>query len=62
MQSGLGSIRALACADRRPAGRNEGPIQSPNDDSVLGGSVVGEGADHRTRGRARSPSQLSRYG
>ena len=57
-----GSIRALACADRRLAGRNEGPIQSPNGDSFGGALVVGEGAGHRTRGRVRSPSQLNRHG
>ena len=32
MQSGLGSTRALACSDRRLAGRNEGVIQSLNGD------------------------------
>ena len=55
MQSKLGSIRALACADRRPAGRSEDPIKSANGDSFAGANVVGEGADHRTRGRVRSP-------
>ncbi len=62
MRLGLGSIRALACADRRPAGRNESPIRSLNGDPFGSASVVGEGADHRTRGRVRSPSQLLRHG
>ncbi len=62
MQFESGSRRALACADRRPAGRNEGPIQSPHVDLFRGAIVVGEGADHRTRGRVRSPSQLHCYG
>ena len=62
MQSEMGSTRALACSDRRLAGRNGRVIQSLNGDSFDRASVVGEGADHRTRGRVRSPSQLNRYG
>ena len=69
MSSEWGSIRALACAGRRPAGRSEDVRQSPNGDSFASVSVVGEGAglfgrqaDHRTRGRVRSPSQRNRYG
>ncbi len=62
MQSELGSTRALACPDRRPAGRNGGTIQSLNSHSFEQASVVGEGANHRTRRRARSPSQLISHG
>ncbi len=62
MQSGLGSIRALACADRRPAGRKGGAIQSLNGDPVERPGVVGGDADHSTRGRVRSPFQLNSHG
>ena len=62
MQSELGSIRALACSDRRPAGRSQGPKQSPNGGLFIDARVVGGGADHRTRGRVCSPVQLNRHG
>ena len=51
MQSESGSTRALACSDRRPAGRNGVETQSLSGDSAGGTNVVGEGADHGTRGR-----------
>ena len=57
----LGSTRAFACPAQRPAGQNGGPIQSLNGDSFERASVVGEGADHRTRGRVRSPSRLNSH-
>jgi len=57
MQSDLGSTRASACPDRRRAGRNESSIQLPNGDSFVHGRLVGEGADHSTRGRVRSRSE-----
>ena len=50
MQSVLGSTRALACFDRRLAGRNERVGQAVNSDSIDRIAVVGEGADHGTRG------------
>ena len=62
MQEELGSIRALACSDRRLADRNGRVIQSLYGDSFDRARVVGEGADHSTRGRVRSPSQANRYG
>ena len=62
MQSGKGSTRALACSDRRLAGRNGVEAQSRNGDSAGRTNVAGEGADHSTRGRVRSPSHLNRYG
>ena len=62
MQSDMGSTRALACSDRRLAGRNGGAIQSLNGAPFERAKVVGEGADHCTRGRVRSPSQLNSYG
>ena len=62
MQQGLGSTRALACSDRRLAGRNGGAIQSLNGGPVERAHVVGEGADHSTRRRVRSPSQQNGYG
>ncbi len=55
MQWELGSTRAPACSDWRLAGRNGGAIPSLNGDSFERASVVGEGADHRTGGRVRSP-------
>ena len=55
--SKLGSTRALACSDRRLADRNGDVIQSLNGDLFERASVVGEGADHCTRGRVRSPFQ-----
>src|SRR5262245_18642511 len=61
VQSAMGSTRALACSDRRPAGRNPYAVRSPNGDAFGCTNVVGEGADHSTRGRARSPLQVS-YG
>ncbi|MBI2948651.1 MAG: hypothetical protein HYY23_13490, partial [Verrucomicrobia bacterium] len=51
----MGSTRALACSDRRLAGRNGRVGQSLNDASVERPDVVGEGANHGTRGRVRSP-------
>jgi len=60
MQSETGSTRALACSDRRPAGRNESIIQSPDGYPFESPCVVGEGANHCTRGaagRVRSPFQ-----
>ncbi len=62
MQSGLGSTRTLACPDWRLAGRNGRVTQSLNGDLVERARVVGEGADHRTRERVRSPVQLNGYG
>ena len=58
MQSEMGSTRALACSDRRPAARNEGLMQSLNGDSFERSIVVGEVANHSTRGCVRSPSRL----
>src|SRR5262245_1118841 len=57
MQLDLGSTRASACPDRRLAGRNGSATQLPNGDSFVHGRVVGEAADHSTRGRVRSPTQ-----
>ncbi len=54
--------RARACPARRLAGRNWSGIQSLNGDPFGDPKVVGEGADHRTRGRVRSPFQPNRYG
>ncbi len=62
MQSELGSTRAHACPDRRLAGRDGDAIRSLNGDSFERAGVVGDGADHRTRVRVRSPSQLNSYG
>ena len=62
MQKELGSTRALASFDRRLAGRNGVETQSLDGDSAGRTSVVGEGADHCTRGRVRSPSHLNSYG
>ena len=59
MQLELGSTRALACFDRRPRRSEEGVMQSLNSDSSERHFVVGEGANHRTRGRARSPSNCT---
>src|SRR4030095_8826280 len=49
MQSEMGSTRALACSDGRPAGRDEVVVQSLNGDSFERFIVVGEGANHSTR-------------
>ena len=62
MQSGMGSTRALACFDRRLAGRIGVETQSLDGDSAGRMSVAGGGAGHSTRGRVRSPSHLNRYG
>src|SRR5262245_60540269 len=53
--------RPLACFDRRPAGRNRCAVRSLNGDAFGCTNVVGEGADHSTRGRARSPLQMNGY-
>jgi len=45
-----GSIRALACHDRRLAGRNGRVGQLLSDGFFVCICVVGEGADHGTRG------------
>jgi len=55
----MGSTRALACIDRRPAGRKGCVGQSQNSDLFDGTMVVGEGDNHGTRGRVRSPSLLN---
>jgi len=62
MHSKSGSTRALACSDRRLAGLKGGARRPLNGDWFDGTFVVGEGADHGTRGRVRSPSKLNRYG
>ena len=62
VRSELGSTRALACSDRRPAGRNGCVMRSLNGDLLRCGNVVGEGADYCTRGRVRSQSQPNCYG
>ena len=62
MQLKLGSTRALACSDRRLASRNGCVNPSLNGDWFGCADVVGEGADHGTRVRVRSPSHLNRYG
>ncbi|MBI2947958.1 MAG: SAM-dependent methyltransferase [Verrucomicrobia bacterium] len=54
-----GSPRALACFDRRLAGRSEPPDRTLDGEVPDRGSVVGEGADHGTRGRVRSPFHLN---
>jgi len=59
MQQELGSTRALACSDRRLAGRNGRLSQSLNGDLLERAGLVGEGADQGTRGRVRSPAQLN---
>ncbi len=58
----MGSTRALACPDRRLAGRIGVPMRQLNGDSCEHPNGVGEGADPGTRGRMRSPSQLSSCG
>jgi hypothetical protein len=55
MRLELGSTRALACADRRPRRSESRGITSPNGGVLEAAGVVGAGADHRTRGRVRSP-------
>ena len=60
MQLESGSIRALACSDRRPRPSEEGTIKPLTGDSYGCLIVVGEGADHSTRGRVRSPFDLNR--
>lgn len=57
----MGSTRALASADRRPAGRKEGVIRSLAGDLSERSVVGGEGANHRTRGRVHFPSRLDGY-
>jgi hypothetical protein len=59
MQLELGSTRALACSDGRLAGRNGAVKRALNGDWFGCAEVAGEGADHSTRGRVRSPSQLN---
>src|SRR5207253_3718800 len=44
-----------------PAGRNESAMRSLNGDSFRCTKVIGEGADHCTRGRVRSPTQLNNH-
>ena len=56
------STRALTCSDRRLAARGRRVIQSLIGDLFAQAGVVGGGADHSTRGRARSPAQLNTYG
>ncbi len=58
----MGSTRAPASPDPRPAGRNGAPIRSLNGDSFERARAVGEGADRRTRGFVRSPSRLNAFG
>ena len=55
MQLKMGSTRALACSDRRHAGRNKSGIRSLTGDSFGRLLVLGEGAKLGTRGRVRSP-------
>jgi len=55
MQLELGSTRAIGCSDRRPRRSEEGAMQSLNRDPFERPPVVGEGANHSTRGRVRSP-------
>ena len=62
MQLELGSTRAFACSDRRLAGRNGAVHPSLKGEWFGCAAVVGEGADHSTRGRVRSPSHLHSYG
>ena len=61
-ESELVSTRAPACPDRRLAGRIEHITQSQNGNLDGCANVVGEGADHRTRGRVRSPLQRNSSG
>ncbi|MBI4662223.1 MAG: amino acid adenylation domain-containing protein [Verrucomicrobia bacterium] len=58
VQSVSGSTRALACSDRRPAGRNVGAVESPDDECFEHDRAAGDGADHDTRGRVRFPTQF----
>jgi hypothetical protein len=62
MRLELGSPRALACADRRPRRSESRGMTSPNGGVREITRVVGEGANHRTRGRVRSPTQPHGYG
>jgi len=55
LQLELGSTRAIACSDRRPRRSEEGAMQSIKGDPFERPPVVGEGANHSTRGRVRSP-------
>ena len=55
MEMELGSTRALACSDRRPRRSEEDVVPSLNNGMCQRLAVVGEGADHGTRGRVRSP-------
>ena len=59
MRIELGSTRALACSDRRLAGRNGVETHLLDGDFVGRTSVVGEGVNHSTRRRVRSPFQRS---
>jgi hypothetical protein len=49
------SARALACADRRPRRSEPRGISSAKGSVLEATGVVAEGANHRTRGRVRSP-------
>jgi len=57
----MGSTRALACFDRRRAGRKGRVEPLPGGKLSDRTNVVGEGADHRTRGRVRSSSRSNSY-
>jgi hypothetical protein len=55
MRLELGTTRALACADRRPRRSEPGSLPPPKGGALEATGVVGGGANHRTRGRVRSP-------
>jgi hypothetical protein len=55
MRVNLGSTRALVCADRRPRRSEPCVIAAPRGGTWEASGVVGEGANHGTRGRVRSP-------
>ena len=58
----VGSTRAHACSDGHLANRNGRVNHSVNGDFFGCADVAGEGADHSTRGRVRSPFQLNGCG
>jgi len=61
MSKEMGSTRALACPDWRLASRNVVEAAVRNDERLLRMVVVGEGADHCTRGRVRSSIRLNHH-
>jgi hypothetical protein len=51
----LGFDVQFACADRRPRRSEPRDITAPKGGALEATGVVGGGANHRTRGRVRSP-------